>query len=447
MRRIIFIPFLLVFIWVIGCEKDSAMEPDQMQSADFVISIENVAEAKDYLVSGVFNTPVGGSAPAPIGPGQAYEFTFDATPGTMLSFATMFVQSNDLFYAPAGSGIALFNGNTPITGDVTDQIKLWDAGSEINQEPGLGTDQAPRQSGPNTGAADPDNTVREAVNTFNNLPVVSDVIKVTLSSTSATGFKVRIDNVSNSSTLMSSDQTSTAVPLAPGVFVIHTGSNPLFSTGQPDAGNGLAAIAEDGDPGTLSSHLAMDTGITQILAPGVWAVHSGDNALFTENQADAGEGMEALAEDGDPSVLVTAVSAKSTVNSSGVFNTPAGAASPGPATPETRYEFSFSAEEGQQLSFATMFVQSNDLFYAPAGQGIDLFDASGNPITGDITTSLMLWDAGTEQNEKPGFGLNQAPRQSGPDTGGDENGNIQMVNDGFDYPGVSQVIKVTLSLQ
>ena len=44
--------------------------------------------------------------------------------------------------------------------DVTDQVLLWDAGSEANEEPGAGPNQAPRQGGANTGAKDPDNTVR-----------------------------------------------------------------------------------------------------------------------------------------------------------------------------------------------------------------------------------------------------------------------------------------------
>ena len=65
-----------------------------------------------------------------------------------------------------------------VTGDVTDMVYLWDAGTEANQEPGLGADQAPRQSAGNTGAADSDSNVRRADDTFGNLPAVSDVIRV-----------------------------------------------------------------------------------------------------------------------------------------------------------------------------------------------------------------------------------------------------------------------------
>jgi len=47
---------------------------------------------------------------------------------------------------------------------------------------------------------------------------------------------------------------------------------------------------------------------------------------------------------------------------------------------------------------------------------------------------MILWDAGTEVNQAPGFGSEQAPRQGGADTGTAENGVVQAVADGFTYP-------------
>jgi hypothetical protein len=93
-----------------------------------------------------------------------------------------------------------------------------------------------------------------------------------------------------------------------------------------------------------------------------------------------------------------------------------------------------------------MFVQSNDLFYAPDGAGIALFNAEATPVTGDVTSQIGLWDAGTEVNQEPGFGPDQAPRQAGPNTGADENGVVQIVADGFSYPGTSDTIRVIISL-
>ncbi len=107
----------------------------------------NVSTVYDFIGSGVFDTPVGADAPGPVTPGGAYEATFSAPPGGVLSFATMLVQSNDLFFAPDGDGIALYDSGAPITADVTGQVLLWDAGTEVDQESGLGADQAPRKGG------------------------------------------------------------------------------------------------------------------------------------------------------------------------------------------------------------------------------------------------------------------------------------------------------------
>ena len=432
----------MTLLLIVAC--DTTTNDPQIEG-DFKVTIENIAEAKSYSASGAFNTPVGASNPAPIFPGEAYEVSFSAAPGSKLSFATMFVQSNDLFYAPDGEGIDLYDSmGEQVVGDVTSQIMLWDAGSELNQEPGLGADQAPRQAGANTGAVDTDNTVRLASDDFSNLPAVTDVVQVSLSSNGATAFTVRIENVSSSNTLMTSDGGSTAVPLAPGVYVVHSGSDVLFAAGQADYGYGLAAIAEDGDPTDLSAMIAMDTGVTELYAPGVYVVHEAANPLFTPDAADRGEGLEDLAEDGDPSSLAATLSASEMYSTSGAFNTPTGAAGPGALAPGATYEFVISAMEGDYLSLATMLVQSNDLFVAPSGMGIALFN-NGAAMTGDVTSYLSIWDAGTEVNETPGIGLNQAPRQAGAGAGADEMGIVQMVDDMYDYPTLSEIIRVTIT--
>jgi hypothetical protein len=91
-----------------------------------------------------------------------------------------------------------------------------------------------------------------------------------------------------------------------------------------------------------------------------------------------------------------------------------------------------------------MFGQSNDLFYAPGEKGIALF-ANGRPVSGDVTSQLVLWDAGTEVNEEPGFGPNQAPRQGAPNTGTPEKKAVGPVKDGFTYPKVGDVLRVTIT--
>ena len=97
---------------------------------------------------------MGASAPGPITPGAAYELTISAMPGDRLSMTIMMGQSNDWFYAPAESGIELFKDGRAISGDVASQLFMWDAGTEVDQEPGIGSDQGPRQKAPNTGKAE-----------------------------------------------------------------------------------------------------------------------------------------------------------------------------------------------------------------------------------------------------------------------------------------------------
>ncbi|HXS00975.1 MAG TPA: spondin domain-containing protein [Pyrinomonadaceae bacterium] len=101
---------------------------------------------------GVFNAPVGAMTAGPIRPGDSYEFTVTAAPGMKFFMTQMFGQSNDWFYAPGANGIALFDAKgAAVRGDITDQLYLWNAGTEKDEEIGIGPNQGPRQKGTNTG--------------------------------------------------------------------------------------------------------------------------------------------------------------------------------------------------------------------------------------------------------------------------------------------------------
>ena len=404
-----------------GCS-DSSSNPTP--KATFTVTVANTGPVYDYLVSGVFNTPAGSSAPGPLFSGAAYEFDVAGGPGSSVSFATMVVQSNDLFFGPDGNGIALFdNQGVPITGDVTSQVMLWDAGVELNEEPGTGPNQPLRQGAPNTGPADTDSSVR-LVNDGFTYPSATEALRVTVTHNGGHEFTIRIQNLNESS------------PLAPGVFVVHAEPNPLFTEGQPDRGQGLEALAEDGNPASLGGELAARTGLTTPFAPGVFVLHRSGFPLFREGFVDYGNGLEALAEDGNPGVLALAGAT--------AFNTPDGAGAPAPIFPGESYSFTFDAQSGEFLSFATMLVQSNDLFVAPDDAGADLFPA-GRMLTGDITHLLDLWDAGTETDQVPGAGPDQAPRQAGPNTGAaDANPLVRLVQDER-YPALEDMIRVTVT--
>lgn len=116
--------------------------------------------------------------------GEKSQFEVVASPGQRLQLQTMFVQSNDWFYAFSKGGLDLYNGNTPVSGDVTSEIFLYDAGTEADEPLGLGKHQKPDQdpSATNVGGDDPEGKVKLAITkhpTFT-IPPTSSVIRVTV---------------------------------------------------------------------------------------------------------------------------------------------------------------------------------------------------------------------------------------------------------------------------
>jgi len=153
-------------------------EPNRLYAIgqpDYGLGLERIAEdgdpaplaaaitselSTDTRASGAFAIPIGASAPGPAFSGSGYEVTVVGVPGDRLSFATMYGMSNDWFFASRPDGIALFDGNTARSGDVTADVALYDAGTELDEEIAIGPNVAPQQPAPNTGASDPNNLVR-----------------------------------------------------------------------------------------------------------------------------------------------------------------------------------------------------------------------------------------------------------------------------------------------
>ena len=203
-------------------------------------------------------------------------------------------------------------------------------------------------------------------------------VAVAMRKAGPTKFKVRVENISNAEGMTASDGTKFPFALSPGMFVLSEKNAPLFSEGKAARANGLEMQAEDGDPSGLVKSLE--------------AMHHASNLH-------------------------------------GVFNTPVGAMGPGPIRPGDSFEYSFTATPGMKLFTTIMFGQSNDWFYAPDAKGIALFDAKGNPTSGDVAGKMVLWNAGTEVDEEIGIGPNQGPRQKGMNTGAVENGVVRRVQD------------------
>jgi len=223
-----------------------------------------------------------------------------------------------------------------------------------------------------------------------------------------------------------------------------------MGTGAGGGGTGATGAGGGGTtPQTFEVRIENISGKTALpgpLAPGVYALHAAAEPLFTPGDADRGDGLEALAEDGDPTELAASLISQQFVSDSGAFNTPEGAAGPGPAFPGDSYVFTVDALPADgALSFATMLVQSNDLFIAPDGAGIPLFDDAADPIpTRDVTAMLSVWDSGTERNEAPGMGPNQAPRQSAANVGPAEGLISRFVNATRTLPGPSALVDITV---
>lgn len=152
---------------------------DQMVMA---LAAEDGVEA-----SGGFDIPVGTTASGPIGPGESYSFSFTAKAdaASKLSFASMYTPSNDIFVSTATGGFSLFETRVDETGvdalfpvangEITN-LALWDAGTEVNQEPGYGADQPDRQIGQNRGETE-NGTVGGVFDGFN-YPTTASMLKV-----------------------------------------------------------------------------------------------------------------------------------------------------------------------------------------------------------------------------------------------------------------------------
>ena len=222
---------------------------------------------------------------------------------------------------------------------------------------------------------------------------VAALSATTFAQKDATKFKVRIENISNADGFTASNGMKWPFAISPGAYSIHRGSgNPLFKVG-----------------------------------------------MYARRT-----GLEAQAEDGNPEMLILLASHHAGVLTNGTFKHPVGADMPGPVTPGAAFEFEVKASPGAHLFITFMFGQSNDLFFGNEN-GIDLFDKDGKPLNGDVTSQFGLWDAGTEVNEEPGIGPNQAPRQKNPNTGTSEKKKVGPVKDGFTYPATTDVLRITIT--
>lgn len=199
-------------------------------------------------------------------------------------------------------------------------------------------------------------------------------------------------------------------------------------------------------PGTYKTSAGDDLPV--VFAPGVDVVHPSGSQWFTDGQA-ASPGLEHLAEDGNPKDAQRELETRD-IGVVGVFGADKANISydDSPIEPGGEADFLTDAQPGDLIELGMMWSQSNDVFVATPPGGVPLFDENANPVAS--LTGLSLWDAGTEMNQEPGAGSTQAPRQSAPGEGTQENGVIRKLEGdkdvmGFQYPPLADTLEIVVS--
>jgi hypothetical protein len=432
-----------------ACGANDSDDPGNSADArEFQLKIENIAPWTLLKVSSqstIAGTMITGNAV----PGQAFEVRFTAGPGHYLTFASQLIESNDWFFGVDPQGIPLYVDGHRMVGDITSYVRLWDAGTELNQELGVGNATCGNQPTRDYGAPDPDNRVRIVTDTTvagYPIPAIASMIRVTLTAgTTADGFILRVENVSNDGTLQTSLGTR-SIRISPVAWAISRNANAFFDPNQGVRPNGLGTFAETGTADALTTALRIDKGVATALGRGVFVVHREPGPLFYIDNADYGVGLEALAEDGDETTLLASLkSGDRDATVAGAFDTPVGAIGASAAAPGQSFEFTFKAAPGDKLALATSFTAANDWFFGSPMDGIPLF-LGDIPRWEDVTPDVKLFDLGTEYDEELDVGLNTGVQQAAPNSGRvDGKATAREVTlDRYATP-VNQHIRVTLT--
>lgn len=418
----------LTALFFSGCTDDHDPQPTAK-----TLTVENVLDSKPLVESGTFK---GDGTPPVILPGQSVSFSFSAAKNQRLTFATMYGWSNDLFFAPANPGIRLYDDNgTPITGDVSSQIKLWDNGTRVNAAPGMSL------AHPGTAEATARNIKEVSVTDdygHSFLPA-AQLMNVSLAYNGNSMFTVTIKNQSGG--------TANETPFSPGVWAISyvAGGNlllpePIYSEGKATT-DALTRIAEAGDNGPLNTWLASQTGIFTPLSPVLVVIYNGsENPFYKSGENDRGEGLKELAQKGNADILAAALKMKSGIKSVYVLKE----ATTTVLLPRIRGNAGGKVSQpltlasGDRIAIATMYGFSNDWFFATSGNDID-----GN-ASGGLSSSVGLYDNGTAVDQFPGAGITQFNLAGTPLNESKAIGPVPNPNKFTTLPATDHIIKVTL---
>lgn len=436
----------------VDVDGDGIDDNDPTALRNFTLRLENVVPFT-ILKASVANAQPD-KTEAPLAPGQVYEIRFTAGFGHRMSLMAMLGESNDWFFGTDPAGIPLYTDGVALSGDITSQIQLWDAGTEADEEPGVGPSTGLNQTQANQGSADANTNIRlvpDVVTLASGQafarPAVSSMIRVTVTppTTSDRMFLVRIENVSTTDTLVTS-QGNRAITVMNTLWAVHCSPNVLFEANKVAPSNGLENLAEAGNAWTMSDKLRLERGVASPLSAGVYVVHASGNPLFAVGGPDFRFGLEHVVEDGD-TAAISAFLPQGLVpaESFGTFDAPVTTDQPGPCHAGDAFELTFQARPGDRLSLATGFVSSNDWFIATPGDGMPLFNGT-LPRWGEITTEFHLFDLGTEGDQELDVGLSVGTQQTAPNTGGPDGNKMvrEVGRDRYDVP-LTQHVRVTLT--
>jgi len=393
------------------------------------ITIENVLEAKPLVESGAFMNDNGPDLPPVIFPGAQTSFSFSAGKGQYLSFATMYGWSNDLFFAPENPGIRLYDDDgTPIEGDVSWEVKLWDNGTRVNQAPGMAVMH------PGTSENEPITEVDGMDRNGNIYPAASEMMHLWLAYNGDSTFTLTISNTSG--------ETSNATPFSPGVWAISyaPGGNLLMPNPivQDETTEGLTNIAEAGDIAVMYEALQNHTGIFTPLSPVLVVVYKGNsNPFYKVGDYDWGNGLKEIAQFGNAEILKESLMNKPEVEDVYIVADPSsGVLLPSiDGNPGSKVSQDLWVKGGSKIAIATMYGLSNDWFFATKGQDVNALRV------GDISSTVGLFNDGTGVDEFPGAGVNQAALGGTPQ---EESYPIWEVSNPNAFTTLPQIIKVTL---
>lgn len=167
------------------------------------------------------------------------------------------------------------------------------------------------------------------------------------------------------------------------------------------------------------------------LTPLLTVLHDGAFDPFDVGSA-ASPAIEALAEEGDASLLIT----EAGTNEANVITSPGGFPGAPVIDPGETAGIEVHADpmSNRFLSFFSMVIPSNDSFIGNDNpMAYEIFDAMGH-FNGDLMISVFasdVWDAGTEVNAVGGSGEGAAFAVNGgpPGSGTPENGNVTRETD------------------